>query len=87
MKVNTYDATPLHEETLHVPNKRRNRVFRRNTDGDFMWFELEPGRFWVGTSREDAEDTKVRVPKGATLRKIRESLRPGEWMTDLTGEY
>lgn len=37
---------------------------------DLVWFELEPGQFWVGKTEADARDTRKSVRKGVAYESL-----------------
>jgi hypothetical protein len=81
MNVNTYDATPMHEEVIASSG---NRVFDDGSDFYPTWFEVKPGRFTGGRDWADAEERAgYTVPiRLASLREVY-----GDSMAEVTGRY
>jgi hypothetical protein len=88
MRVNTYDATPLHEEIISVPAKPSDtpRIFDDGSSFANIWVELEPGLFWCGLNPTDASRTRSAEPdKGLTLLEL-EGFYPDS-LRDVTRFY
>lgn len=84
MDVNTYDATPLLDEVISGPSKPL-RAFDDNTgDSWYLWFELSPGRFGLGTNRLVAEDWYLpsRVDETVSLSYLYTEYPEGEFITE-----
>lgn len=81
MNVNTWDAEPLHEEVLHVS---KVRVFEDGNGRPWStWFELEPGQFWCGPDRREAEGTRRDLPSlGQTEERLRVMFPHGSFTTN-----
>jgi len=68
MNVNTYDATPLLDQTIST-SYRKWRVFDDGSPDHCypLWFELGPDEFWCGRDVRDAADTRREGYNGVSL--------------------
>lgn len=82
MNVNTYDATPALDEVIST----KLRVLHDGSNFFPLWFELEPGNFWCGRNRADAEYNQDTF---SNMRVDYQTLRShyGDRLKDITDQY
>lgn len=81
MNVNTFDATPMHEEILST---RKRRVFDDGTRTLRYWFELWPDKFTCGDTENQAKQLweDFTEPRGSTLAFLKETYPHLKDVTD-----